>query len=74
MLAVNPTVTDEPRTLAPSAGALLTADQVATRWQVPKAQVYRLTREEQLPTIKLGKYYRYSLGAIETFEAGGGTT
>lgn len=52
---------------------LLTADDLASRWQVPKSHVYRLTREGQLPTVKLGRYCRYTLDAVEQFEAGGGT-
>ena len=44
---------------------LLTADQLAERWQVPKSQVYALTRRGEIPTVKLGKYYRYRLDAIE---------
>lgn len=54
-------------------GALLTPDALADRWSVPKSQVYRLTREGRLPVVKLGRYYRYALGAVETFEAKGGT-
>jgi excisionase family DNA binding protein len=49
---------------------LLTADQLADRWQVPKSHVYRLTREGQVPAVKLGRYYRYRLDAIERFELG----
>jgi excisionase family DNA binding protein len=49
---------------------LLTADQLADRWQVPKSHVYRLTREGQVPAVKLGRYYRYRLDAIERFEVG----
>ena len=48
---------------------LLTADQLAERWQVPKSQVYALTRRGEIPTVKLGKYYRYRLDAIEAFES-----
>lgn len=51
---------------------LLTAGQLAGRWQVPKAQVYRLTREGRLPAVRIGRYYRYSLAAVEAWEAGGG--
>jgi excisionase family DNA binding protein len=47
---------------------LLTADQLAERWQVPKSQVYTLTRRGEIPTVKLGKYYRYRLDEIEAFE------
>jgi excisionase family DNA binding protein len=49
---------------------LLTADDLAERWQVPKRHVYRLTRDAKIPTVKLGRYYRYRLDAIEAFELG----
>jgi excisionase family DNA binding protein len=52
--------------------ALLTAEQLAERWQVPTSQVYRLTRDGAIPTVKLGRYYRYRLDAIERFELGDG--
>jgi excisionase family DNA binding protein len=57
-------------------GQLLTAEQVAERWQVPKSQVYRLTRDGKIPVVELGRYYRYRLDAIERFELGqvGGDT
>ena len=47
---------------------LLTADQLAVRWQVPKSQVYRLTRDGRIPTVRLGRYYRYRLAAVEAWE------
>ncbi len=50
-------------------GQLLTAEQVAERWQVPKSQVYRLTRNDAIPTVKFGRYYRYRLDAIEALRA-----
>ena len=64
---------------APSAehanrGAILTAEQLADRWQVPTSQVYRLTRDGRLPVVRLGRYYRYRLDAVEDFERGGGAT
>jgi excisionase family DNA binding protein len=61
-----------PTSTPTTAAQLLTADQLAVRWQVPRAQVYRLTREGSLPSVKLGKYYRYRLDAIEEFEREGG--
>jgi excisionase family DNA binding protein len=57
---------------SPTAARLLTADDLAERWQVASAHVYRLTREGRLPTVKLGRYYRYQAAAIEAFEAAGG--
>ena len=53
--------------------SLLTAEQLAERWQVPKAHVYALTRRGAIPVVKLGKYYRYRLDAIEAFEVGPAT-
>jgi excisionase family DNA binding protein len=53
-----------------SAAQLLTAEQLAERWQVPQSHVYRLTRERRIPVVKLGRYYRYRLDAIERFELG----
>jgi len=51
-------------------GQLLTVDQLAERWQIEKSHVYRLTREGVIPTVRLGRYYRYRLDAIERFEVG----
>lgn len=51
---------------------LLTANEVAARWQVPSAHVYRLAREGKLPTVELGRYRRWRLDAIEEFERSGG--
>lgn len=51
---------------------LLTAEQLAERWQVPKSHIYRLTREGKVPAVKLGRYYRYRIEAIEAFEEHGG--
>ncbi len=51
---------------------LLTADELAARWQVGKAQVYRLTREGRLPTVRIGRYYRYRVASVEAFELQGG--
>jgi len=55
-------------------GQLMTAEQLAERWQVATSHVYRLTREGQIPSVKLGRYYRYRLDAIEAFETGTTTT
>jgi excisionase family DNA binding protein len=39
-----------------NAGRLLTADDLAERWQVKASHVYRLTRAGALPTVRLGRY------------------
>jgi excisionase family DNA binding protein len=51
---------------------LLTAEQLAERWQVPKSHIYRLAREWKIPNFELGRYRRWSLEAIEQFERDGG--
>lgn len=49
---------------------LLTAEQLAERWQVNTSHVYRLAREARIPKVALGRYYRFRLDAIERFEVG----
>ena len=51
---------------------LIDADAVALRWGITKSQVYRLAREGRIPAVTLGRYYRFSLPALEAFEARGG--
>jgi excisionase family DNA binding protein len=51
---------------------LLTAAELADRWQVGRSQVYSLTRSGALPAVRLGKYVRYRIDAIEEFERTGG--
>ena len=55
-----------------SAPKLLTVEQLAERWQVPKDFIWRRTREGRIPRVKIGRYYRYRLDAIEQFEVNGG--
>lgn len=47
---------------------LLTAEEVATRWQISTAQVYRLARDGQIPCVALGRYKRFRLESIERWE------
>jgi excisionase family DNA binding protein len=53
---------------------LLTAEQLAKRWQLRPSQVYRLARDGRLPVVKLGRYRRFRLEAVEQFERQGGVT
>ena len=55
-------------------GRLLTAEQLAERWQVPKSHVYRLARDKRIPTVELGRYRRFDPAAIEQFEQSFNTT
>jgi len=51
-----------------SSAQLLTTDQLAERWQVSKAHVYRLAREKRIPAVAIGRYYRFRLSSIEAWE------
>jgi excisionase family DNA binding protein len=51
---------------------LLTAEQVAERWNVPRSQVYRLQRKGKLTAVCIGRYRRWRLETIEAFERKGG--
>ncbi len=53
-------------TLAPGLdGRLLTAEEVAERLQVTVAWVHEMARREEMPSLKLGKFRRFSSEAIE---------
>lgn len=54
-----------PRTEAGGTGTLLTADELAEILGVPTGWIYRQSRAGAIPTVKLGRYYRYRLEAIE---------
>ena len=58
----------ESRATPQSGSVLLTADDLAVRWRISVAHVYRLTRERALPVVRLGRYYRYRLSTIEAWE------
>lgn len=50
---------------------ILTAEQLADRWQVEKQWIYAKCRSGELPKIPLpGKYVRFRLDVIEAFERG----
>lgn len=46
-------------------GTLLSADELAEILGVPTGWIYRQSRAGAIPTVKLGRYYRYRLEAIE---------
>jgi hypothetical protein len=50
---------------------LLTADELADRWQVKTAWIYAKARSGDIPRVPLpGRYYRFRLDVIEAFERG----
>jgi excisionase family DNA binding protein len=57
----------------PNGSRLLTAHDLAERWQVTPARVYMLARSGGVPVVKLGRYRRFRLADIERFEEEGGS-
>lgn len=53
----------------PATGALMTAGEIAARLGVKPGWIYRQSRAGRIPTVKLGRYYRYRLDAIEAWLA-----
>ena len=53
-------------------GRLLTAEDLAQRWQLPTSWIYAATRDGRIPAVRLGRYRRFRVSAIEAFEADGG--
>ena len=54
--------------MAAHATTLLTAEQLAARWQISTAQVYRLARDGVIPYVALGRYRRFRQESIEAWE------
>jgi excisionase family DNA binding protein len=57
-----------------SSSRLLTAEEVAGRWQATPAHVYRLGRDGVIPVVRIGRLVRFRLEAIEQFELEGGAS
>jgi excisionase family DNA binding protein len=54
-----------PRAETIGTGTLLTADELAEILGVPTGWIYSQSRAGAIPTVKLGRYYRYRVEAIE---------
>ena len=51
---------------------LLTPEDLAKRWDVPRSFIWAKSRQGVIPNVKIGRYYRYRLDQIEAFELAGG--
>jgi len=58
--------------MAPDSNALMTASQVAERWQVAVDAVYRPSQRGALPCVRVGRYVRFRPESVERFEREGG--
>jgi excisionase family DNA binding protein len=61
---------DEPRFCRDPDDRLIDAHEVAERLGVPVSWVYAQTRAGRLPTVRLGRYYRYRPSTIASWLAG----
>jgi excisionase family DNA binding protein len=59
-------------TIVSTPSRLLTAEQLAARWQIKPSTVYAMSRKGSIPTVRLGRLYRYRLADIEAYEEAGG--
>lgn len=59
----------EPRLILSAMSSLLTAQDVAAMLGVPASWVYAQTRSGAIPTVRLGRYYRYRPQAVEAWIA-----
>lgn len=57
----------------PNLPRLLTAKQLADQLSIPVWRVYELSRTGQIPVVHVGRSYRFSAQAIETWILNGGT-
>lgn len=54
--------------VAPAAGRLFCADEVAAVLGVPRTFVYALARRGELPTVRIGeRYVRFRSGALDAW-------
>jgi len=51
---------------------LLTAEELADRWQIKASTIYEWTRRGEIPAVKIGRLYRYRIEAVLDFEQSGG--
>ena len=59
--------------MQPDSNRLLTAAEVAERWQVAVDAVHRLAHEGRIPcTVRIGRWIRFTPSGIEAFESEGG--
>jgi excisionase family DNA binding protein len=60
-----------PAPAATPSPALLTAEEVAEHFAVPRTHVYALARQGRLPHVKVGRYPRFNLSELCTALASG---
>ena len=48
---------------------VLTVEELADYLRIPKSSVYKLAQEDRIPCQKVGRHWRFHLGAIERWLA-----
>jgi len=52
-------------------GDILTLKELATYLKIPESTLYKIVREGSVPAQKIGKHWRFSKKAIESWIASG---
>ncbi len=58
---------------APSLPRLLTASEVSARTGIPLWRIYELSRTGEMPSVRIGRSYRFSAEAVRRWIDAGGT-
>ena len=48
---------------------VMTVEELAEYLRIPKSSVYKLAQEDRIPCKKVGRHWRFHLGAIERWLA-----
>lgn len=48
---------------------VMTVEELAEYLRIPKSSVYKLAQEDRIPCQKVGRHWRFHLGAIERWLA-----
>jgi excisionase family DNA binding protein len=67
LVVVRRTITTNRSTSNPTSGGLMTAQDVADMLTIPISWVYRASREDEIPTVKIGRYRRFRREAVEAW-------
>nr|MBP8697837.1 helix-turn-helix domain-containing protein [Syntrophorhabdaceae bacterium] len=46
-------------------GNVLTIEELATYLKIPKSTLYKIVREGNIPSQKIGRHWRFGKGAID---------
>jgi excisionase family DNA binding protein len=51
--------------MAPEHRGVLTMDELSAYLKIPKSTLYKLVRDGNIPSVKIGRHWRFSSAAID---------